>query len=352
MDIKLNSKNIIGSKHPPYIIAEIGSNHNGNLDLCKKLISEAKNTGANCAKFQSFTKNTIFSKKVYKDNYFVADDYRDRDDYTLEAIVDEYSVSQDDLLEIKKYCDQIKIDFACTPFSKVEVDFLDNVLKVDFFKIASMDCNNYDFIEYIANKNKPTILSTGLSTHDEIEKAVRTFEATGNKKLIILHCTAIYPPKDTEINLNRILTLQELYPYPVGFSDHTIGSAIPIASVVMGARIIEKHFTIDKKMEGWDHHMSANQEEMRETVKGCKKVFDGLGTKKILRVESQEIVDSFRRSIVAKEKINKGTIIERKLLDVKRPGTGMPPGRTNDLLGKKTIRNIEEDEMINEDDFE
>ena len=352
MDIKLNSKNIIGSKYPPYIIAEIGSNHNGNLDLCKKLISEAKNTGANCAKLQSFTKNTIFSKKVYKDNYFIADDYRDRDDYTLEAIVDEYSVSQDDLLEIKKYCDQIKIDFACTPFSKAEVDFLHNVLKVDFFKIASMDCNNYDFIEYIANKNKPTILSTGLSTHDEIEKAVRTFEATGNKKLIILHCTSIYPPKDTEINLNRILTLQELYPYPVGFSDHTIGSAIPIASVVMGARIIEKHFTIDKKMEGWDHHMSANQEEMRETVKGCKKVFDGLGTKKIFRVESQEIVDSFRRSIVAKEKINKGTIIERNLLDVKRPGTGMPPGKTNDLLGKKTIRNIEEDEMINEDDFQ
>ena len=352
MNIKINKKTTIGEDFPPYIIAEIGSNHNGNLDLCKSLISAAKNAGANCAKFQSFTKNSIFSKKVFQDNYFIADDYRDREDYTLEQIVDEYSVSQKDLIQIKKYCEEINIDFACTPFSADEVDFLNDVLDVDFFKIASMDLNNYQFIEYISKKNKPTILSTGLSTHDEIEKAVKTFESTGNRKLIILHCTAIYPPKDKEINLNRILTLRNLYSYPIGFSDHTIGPAIPIASIAIGARVIEKHFTVDKKMEGWDHHMSSNEDEMRETVNGCRKVFDGLGTHKILRVESQEIVDSFRRSIVASKKIQKGNIIQKNMLDFKRPGTGLPPGRMNELLGKKTLKDIDEDEIINESDFE
>ena len=137
MNIKINEKTTIGKGFSPYIIAEIGSNHNGNFDLCKNLIRAAKNSGANCAKFQSFTKNSIFSKKVFQDNYFIADDYRDREDYTLEEIVDKYSVSQKDLIQIKKYCDEINIDFACTPFSTDEVDFLDDVLNVDFFKRRS-----------------------------------------------------------------------------------------------------------------------------------------------------------------------------------------------------------------------
>ena len=152
MDIQLNTLNKIGTNHSPYIIAEIGSNHNGKFELCKKMIDAAKNSGANCVKFQSFTKNSIFSKKVYEDNYFIADDYRNRTDFTLEEIVDAYSLKQADLLKVRKYCEKIRIDFACTPFSIDEVDFLDAVINVDFFKIASMDCNNYEFIEYISKK--------------------------------------------------------------------------------------------------------------------------------------------------------------------------------------------------------
>ena len=351
MDIQLNSKNKIGTNYPPYIIAEIGSNHNGKFELCKKMIDAAKNSGANCVKFQSFTKNSMFSKKVYEDNYFIADDYRNRTDFTLEEIVDAYSLKQDDLLKIKKYCEKIKIDFACTPFSIEEVDFLDKEINVDFFKIASMDCNNYEFIEYISKKNKPTILSTGLSNQHEIDKAVRTFESTGNKKLIILHCVAIYPPEDSQVNLNRILTLKNLYPYPIGFSDHSLGAAMPITSIALGARVIEKHFTIDKKMDGWDHHISADENDMKQIVNGCKRAFDGLGSEKIVRIESQDRVDSFRRSVVTKQKISKGTIIQRSMLDVKRPGTGLPPEKIRDILGKKALRDISEDEILKDEDF-
>ncbi len=351
MDIQLNTLNKIGTNHSPYIIAEIGSNHNGKFELCKKMIDAAKNSGANCVKFQSFTKNSIFSKKVYEDNYFIADDYRNRTDFTLEKIVDAYSLKQADLLKIREYCEKVKIDFACTPFSLDEVDFLDRVINVDFFKIASMDCNNYEFIEYISRKNKPTILSTGLSHQHEIDKAIKAFESTGNKKLIIMHCVSLYPPEDTQVNLNKILTLKNLYPYPIGFSDHSLGIEMPIASIALGARVIEKHFTIDKKMEGWDHHMSVDEDEMKKIVNGCKKIFDGLGSEKIIRIESQERVDSFRRSIVTKQKISKGTMIQRSMLDVKRPGTGLSPEKIKDILGKKVLRDIGEDEILKEEDF-
>ncbi len=351
MDIQLNSKIKIGQNYHPYIIAEIGSNHNGNFELCKKMIDAAKNSGADCVKFQLFSANSIFSKKVYEDNYFIADDYRNREDFNLKEIVEKYSIKKEDIIKVKKYCENINIDFAATPFSYEEADFLNDILNVNFFKIASMDCNNYEFIEYISKKNKPTILSTGLSHDYEIEKAVKAFEKTGNKKLIIMHCVAIYPPKDKQVNLNKILSLKKLYTYPIGFSDHSLGVEMPIASIALGARVIEKHFTIDKKMEGWDHHMSVDENEMKRIVQGCKRVFDGIGSEKIIRTESQDRVDSFRRSIVTKQKLSKGQTITRSMLDVKRPGTGLYPEKIKDIIGKKALRDIDEDEILKEGDF-
>ena len=351
MDIQLNSKTKIGQNYYPYIIAEIGSNHNGNLELCKKMIDAAKNSGANCVKLQTFSANSLFSKKVYEDNYFIADDYRNRKDFNLKEIVEKYSIEKKDIIKVKKYCESINIDFAATPFSYEEADFLDDILNVNFFKIASMDCNNYEFIEYISKKNKPTILSTGLSHDFEIDKADKAFEKTGNKKLIIMHCVAIYPPEDKQVNLNKILTFKKLYPYPIGFSDHSLGIDMPIASIALGARVIEKHFTTDKKLEGWDHHMSVDENEMRKIVNGCKRVFDGIGSEKIVRIENQERVDSFRRSVVAKQKILKWVTIVRSMLEVKRPGTGLYPEKIKDIIGKKALRDIDEDEILKEGDF-
>ena len=200
--IKLNGFEVDNFR-PPYVIAEIGSNHNGDIKLAKKLIDSAKTAGCHSAKFQSWTKLSIFSRQVYDDNYFLADDYRDRTDYTLEEIVDAYSTSENELRDLKSYCDDVGIVFSCTPFSESEVDFLVDELKVSFLKLASMDCNNYPFLEYVAAKNLPTILSTGLSAIHEIDQAVEIFETQNNKSLILLHCVAQYPPAPENINLNN-----------------------------------------------------------------------------------------------------------------------------------------------------
>ena len=217
---------------PPFVIAEIGANHNGDMKLAKKLIDCAKASGCHSAKFQSWSPQSLFSKVVYEDNYFLADDYRGRDDFTLKGIVDEFSISADELRDLKQYCDTVNIDFSCTPFSIPEVDFLVDELDLTFIKVASMDINNYQFLDYIARKGKPIVLSTGLAAAHEIDQAVATIEATGNTDLILLHCVAQYPPMLKNINLNNIDMLRETYPdYPIGFSDHTIGTAIPLAAI-------------------------------------------------------------------------------------------------------------------------
>lgn len=351
MKFKIKKKKYIRETDFPYVIAEIGSNHNGDMKLCKKMIKAAKDSGANCVKFQFFSTESIFSKKVYEDNYFISDDYRDRKDFTLKEIVEAYSIKKEQLIEMKSYCKNQNIDFLVTPFSKEEADILVDEIGVDFLKIASMDCNNYDFINYIGKKKLPTILSTGLSSAKEIDKAVKSFEKSGNKNLILLHCVSIYPPDDKQTNLNRIKNFQKLYNYPVGFSDHSMGIELAIASVSLGARVIEKHFTIDKEMKGWDHHMSINTDELKNLTIGVKRVFNAMGSSKIFRVEPQKRVQSFRRSIVAKTNIKKGQIITKDMLDTKRPGTGLSPEKILGLIGKKAKRDILEDELIKSKDF-
>lgn len=351
MKIKLNEKHSVCSDDRPYIIAEIGSNHNGDMNIARKLIDAAKEAGADCVKFQSWSKETIFSKKTYDENYFLSDDYRERDDYTLEKIVEEYSISEVELLEMKKYADLVGIDCTSTPFSKAEVDFLVDEMQADFIKIASMDLNNYQFLDYIARKQKPIILSTGLSTLSEIDTAIRTIESAGNDQIIILHCVAIYPTDDIDVNLKNIDSLSKIYPYPVGFSDHTLGTCIPLAAVAKGACLIEKHFTLDKNMEGWDHKVSATPNEMKTIVENSRRIHEALGDTRIIQVESIERQNAFRRSIVAAKEISEGDIITDDMLDFKRPGTGLAPEAIKYMIGKKVKRDISLDEIINIEDF-
>jgi N-acetylneuraminate synthase len=337
----------------PYIIAELGSNHNGDMSLARKLIDQAKEAGCDAVKFQSWSKNTIFSKKVYQDNYFLGDDYRNRQDYTLEKIVDEFSVSEQELLEMKRYCNQVGIGFASTPFSKREVDYLCGPLEASFIKVASMDLNNLGFLDHIARKGLPIMLSTGLSSLAEIDKAVETIEKVGNKDIILLHCVSVYPPDDNEVNLKNVDMLRTCYPeYPVGFSDHTLGTAIPIAAVARGACVIEKHFTLDKSMSGWDHKVSASQEEMAFIVESSKRIVQALGsTRRRLSTAEQKQIPAFRRSIVAARTIDEGTIITAEDLDTKRPGTGMEPQYIAFIIGRKARRTIAADEMLTLEDI-
>jgi len=352
LKIKLTETKRIFNYCKPYIIAELGSNHNGDMELARKLIVEAKQSGADCVKFQSWSKDSIFSKKKYKDNYFVADDYRDRSDFTLEEIVEEYSISEEELLEMTKFADDLGIDCTSTPFSKKEADFLVDKMNTPFIKVASMDLNNYPFLEYLAAKGKPMVISTGLSELYEIDKAVSVIENVGNDQICILHCVATYPPVDSDVNLNNIKTLMAIYPnYPIGFSDHTLGTAIPLASVALGACLIEKHFTLDKNMEGWDHKISATKDEMSEIVENSKRISDALGVFRISATESDEKKSEFRRSIVITRDIKKGEVLNAEDIDYKRPGGAFPPEMTEFLIGRTVNKDLLFDHIIKKEDL-
>lgn len=350
--MKFKNNRQIGNFTNPYIIAELGSNHNGDMGLARRLIAEAKEAGADCVKFQSWSKDTIFSRKKYEDNFFIADDYRGRDDYTLEEIVEEYSISEEELLDMKGYADELGIDCTSTPFSKREVDFVIDELDSPFIKVASMDLNNYPFLEYIAKKNKPVILSTGLSELYEIDKAVKTIEECGNKEIVILHCVSTYPPVDKDVNLNNIKTLMAAYPeYPIGFSDHTLGTEIPLASVALGSCLIEKHFTLDKDMKGWDHKVSATKNEMKVIVDGSKRICEALGSYRIKATESDEKKNEFRRSIVITRDMKKGEIIQQQDVDYKRPGGGFSPDMTEFVVGRAVNKDLEYDHILSKEDI-
>ncbi len=335
----------------PYVIAEIGSNHNGDMELAREMIKKAKECGADCVKIQSWSKTTIFSRKVYEDNYFLQDDYRDRDDYTLEEIVDKYSVGPEEHKALKQYCDGLGIDFISTGFSKEEIDLLADELDVPFIKVASMDVTNTPLLKYIASKGKPVAISTGLCGLSDIDGAIACLEAGGCKEIVILHCVSIYPPKDEQVNLNNMDTYRMAYRYPVGYSDHTLGVTAPIMSIAKGACIIEKHFTLDKGMEGWDHKISADPEELRQICAACREGYKMLGTTQIVVSEDEERRGAFQRSIVAARKIHAGERVTLEDLDYKRPGTGIAPKNYEIVVGRVASRDIEYDHIITLEDF-
>ena len=350
--IKLDNQKKIKNFGKPYFIAEIGANHNGDMDLAKEMINQAKEAGADCVKFQSWKKDSVFSKAVYENNYFLNDDYREREDFTLEEIVDEYSISEDDLILLSDHAKSLGIDISSTPFSEDEVDFLIDELQVPFLKVASMDLNNYPFIKYLAKKGKPVVISTGLSELNEIDKAVSIFEEVGNSRLIIMHCVATYPPKTSDINLNNIKTLMKLYPdYPIGFSDHTLGIDITIAAASLGACMIEKHFTLDKNMEGWDHKISINSQELKQIVISLERINKAMGTSRIVSTESDEQKEAFRRSIVTNKDLKKGNIIKKNDLAFKRPGSGLPPGAIDFLVGRTLKKDVDADSLLSLEDI-
>lgn len=349
--MKLRDKQVENFR-PAVVIAEIGANHNGDMELARKMVTAAKEAGADYAKFQSWTKESIFARVVYDENYFLGDDYRDRDDYTLEQIVDEFSLSHAQLAEMKEYCDEVGIGFSSTPFSKSEADFLVDELDADFIKVASMDCNNYPFLEHLGRKKRPVILSTGLSALWEIAKAVDVLEAAGAPSVAILHCISIYPPPDDIVNLRNIDMLRETFERPVGFSDHSLGTLVPIAALARGACIIEKHFTLDKEMFGWDHKVSASVQELADITEAARRVPTLCGTRR--RVVSSldlEKRPAFRRSVVAARPIEAGKVIEHDDLDVKRPARGVPPGELHTIVGRVAKRDIPFDKLLDDEDY-
>ena len=339
--IRFNDGYIVEDFGKPYIVAEMNTSHFGKIEVAKKMIDEAKDAGCHCVKFQSWTQETLYSQNYYDENPIA------------KRFVKGFSFDESILKELSNYCKSVGISFSSTPYSKKEVDFLIEC-DVPFIKIASMDLNNHLFLEYIAKKEVPIVLSTGMGDIEEIEKAVEVIEKAGNKDLCILHCISIYPPELDTINLNNILGLRKLFPnYPIGFSDHSLGIEIPISSIALGSSLIEKHFTLDKSKIGMDNQIATEPEEMKQMINSCNNVYLSLGTKD-KTVSEDELVKrlEMRRSIVASRDLEKNTIIKLEDLSFKRPGTGIPPDRVSEIVGKRLLTNIEADYIIKINDLE
>lgn len=341
---------MVGPGHLPYIIAEIGANHNGDMALCKKHIDVARECGADAVKFQSWSKASLISKAEYARNTDYADKHRHFG--TLEAMVEKYQFTYDQQREVAAYCASVGITFLSSPFSPDEVDLL-NFLDVPCFKIASMDINNLPFLEYVGRKGKPVILSTGMSSFGEIERAIRCLRESGSGPMILLHCISIYPPEYEDIHLRNMATLQQAFDVPVGFSDHTFGTAIPLAAIALGACVIEKHFTLDKEMEGWDHWISADPSELKVIVEDGRNIFKALGSpvRTVSPAEMEKRV-KFRRRAVLSRDMKQGEIIQAADLDYKRPGTGINPDEQRYVTGKKMIRDMEEGDELEWNDIQ
>tara|TARA_B100000427_G_scaffold327155_1_gene337287 strand:+ start:11776 stop:12807 length:1032 start_codon:yes stop_codon:yes gene_type:complete len=339
--IIFNDKKQIKNFGKPYIVAEMNTSHFGKIENAKEMILKASDSGCDCVKFQSWTTKTLYSKTYYQDNPIA------------ERFVKGFSFDEKQLFELSEYSQKIGVSFASTPYSKEEVDFLVDVCKVPFLKVASMDLTNYLFLEYIGNKNVPVILSTGMGEISEIRNALKILEKTGNENICILHCISIYPPEISTIRLNNIIGLRKEFPnYPIGFSDHSIGIEMPIASVALGACLIEKHFTLDKSKIGMDNQLATEPEEMKELVDRCNNVYIALGEEKreVLPAEQQKR-EEMRRSIVASRNLKAGDVVSLSDLDVKRPGIGIPANKIYEIVGKKVNKDIEKDFVIFEKDL-
>ena len=352
MKIQLTDRIELFNYCKPYIIAEIGANHNGDMELAKKMIISAKNSGADCAKFQSWTAESIIAKEEYERNQSYSDGDGGKKHFgSLKEMVTKYQLTDKDHKELKEFCDYHEIDFCSTPFSEKEADLL-NSLDIPFFKVASMDINNERLLRHVAKFKKPIIISTGMSTMGEIDWAVKTIEDEGNFEIIILHCISIYPPQFKDINLNNILMLQQTFKYPIGFSDHSIGSAIPIASVALGACLIEKHFTLDKNMPGWDHKISADPKELLEICKESKAIQKSMGVfQRIVSKNEEGKKLKFRRSIVTNRDLKKGETISKEDITHKRPGTGISPNNEEFIIGRTLNKNLPYDTLIKPSDL-
>lgn len=340
--LDLRDGNVVRDYGSPYFVAEVNSSHNGNVETAKQMVDAAAEAGCNCVKFQSWTVQSLYSKTYYKKNPIA------------ERFVKKLSLAPEQLKEMSDYCRQVGIAFSSTPYSTEEVDFLADSCHVPFIKISSMEINNLEFLAYIAQKQIPVVLSTGMAEMGEIERAVKTIEESGNRKIALLHCVSIYPAKTETINLNNICGLRERFPqYPIGFSDHTLGSTAAIAATALGAALIEKHITLDAKKIGMDNQMAMEPQALKELVQACRCVQLALGSKeRTVLPQEYEQRKNMRRSVVARRIIAKGETLQKADLDVKRPGTGFAPGCMADLVGRVAAHDIEADTVIMDTDLE
>lgn len=339
-DVKIADK-LVGNGEPCFIIAEAGINHNGNITLAKKLIDAAKDAGADAIKFQTH----IPEKEMLKETVTA--------DYVGESLFDllkRVELSKEEHVELKNYATDKGVLFLSTPFSKEAVDLLEEI-GVVAYKVGSGEMTNLPLLGYIATKKKPMIISTGMSTFEEIEETVN-FVKKLNNNLIILHCTSTYPTRYEDVNLRVIEHLKEKFEIPVGLSDHSIGIYTALAAVVLGACVIEKHFTISRDLPGPDQKASITPKELEELVKGVRAIEKALGSTKKVTDEELQIQKMARESVVALVDIPNGSVITNDMVWVKRPGTGIPAKHMEKVIGRQAQKDIKADTIIKWEDLE
>jgi len=328
-----------------FIIAEAGVNHNGNMELAEKMIVIAKETGADMVKFQTAVPELVITKNAPKLAY--QKETTDRKESQLE-MAKKIHLPLGAFRELKKYADQRGILFLSTPFDLKSIDTLEE-LKPKYYKIPSGEITNLPYLRKIGKLRRKVIISTGMAKMKEIEEALSVLIKAGTKKknITVLHCNTEYPTPIKDVNLRAMLSIRDKFKVNVGYSDHTRGIEISIAAVAMGASIIEKHFTLDKTMEGPDHKMSLEPQELKTLVSSIRNVERAFGNG-IKRPSESEVknISIVRKSIVAARDIKKGEIFTESNITVKRPGTGLNPMLWDKVLGKTAKRNFGKDEII------
>lgn len=336
----------IGPTHPCFVIAEAGVNHNGDIHLAKQLVNVAADAGADAVKFQTFKAERVVSVNAPKAEYQL--ETTDTAESQLDMIR-RLELSPDAHRELQAYCQERGILFMSTPFDKESVDLLDE-LGVPVFKIGSGEITNWPLLEYIAQKGKPIILSTGMSYLSEVDEAVRVIYETGNEELVLLHCVSNYPADPSDANLRAMQTMATAFQVPVGYSDHTPGIEVPLAAVALGACVIEKHFTLDKELPGPDHKASLEPEELVNMVRGIRIVELSLGHGRKVPADSESnTVAVARRSLVAAQDILAGTKLTEELIAIKRPGIGFPPAMHSYLIGRVVVDDVLADTVFSEE---
>jgi len=328
-----------------FIIAEAGVNHNGSLKLAQRLVDVAVEAGANAVKFQTFKAENVISKFAQMAEYQKKNLGVEKSQLEM---VKELELSFDDFVELKNYCDKKGIMFLSTPFDIESARFLKD-LGLEIFKIPSGEITNYPLLREIGSYGKKIILSTGMADLGEIENALDVLTEFGTKKenITVLHCNTEYPTPFEDVNLKAMLTIKETFKVNVGYSDHTLGIEVPIAAVALGARVIEKHFTLDKNLPGPDHKASLEPNELKAMVNAIRNIEKALGNgiKKPSKSEIKNIQIA-RKSIIAKKDIKAGEIFTEENITTKRPGTGITPMRWNEVIGKLARRDFKKDEEI------
>jgi N,N'-diacetyllegionaminate synthase len=340
----MNYDELVKNKNPKAIfIAEAGINHDGDIEKAKKMIDAAVEAGADYVKFQSFKAKKLVTPDALTSTYIDGGSHKGE---SFQELLSRLELDESAHYELKSYCDKKGIKFLSTAFDAESFDFLIS-LGIDIVKVASGELTNLPFLRHMAHSGLPIIMSTGMATLGEIEEAVNAIVSEGNKNIILLHCISWYPAEISTTNLRFMETLRSAFPFPVGYSDHTLGINMSISARALGAVVLEKHFTLDKTEFGPDHAASIEPNELKNLVAGLREVEAGLGTANRVFCE-KEIGQRkvHRRSIVVKKRIESGETLTLDNLTIKRPGIGIKPKYIDEILGKKVMESCDAESLL------